>query len=154
MYLYRIVLQPIKCMPSNFLIRSFRILLFPFALVYGMVIHIRNWLYQKNIFRSVSFNIPIINIGNLTVGGTGKSPMVEFLVRRLQPQYKIAVLSRGYRRKTKGYILADENSSALEIGDEPYMFYRAFPQIAVAVGEDRVLAVPQLLQDRPDTISF
>jgi tetraacyldisaccharide 4'-kinase len=138
-------------MPSDFLIRSFRILLFPFALLYGLVIHIRNWLYNKKIFKAVSFNIPIINIGNLTVGGTGKSPMVEFLVRRLQQHYQIAVLSRGYRRKTKGYILAGENTGALEIGDEPFMFYRAFPGIAVAVGEDRVLAVPQLLQDRPET---
>lgn len=138
-------------MSSNFLFRSFRILLFPFALVYGCIIMIRNYLYDKQIFKSVKFNLPIIDIGNLSVGGTGKSPMVVFLIKHLQNKYKIAILSRGYRRKTKGYLLATPNRTALDIGDEPLMFYNQFPDVSVAVGEERVLAVPQLLQDRPNT---
>jgi tetraacyldisaccharide 4'-kinase len=138
-------------MHSNFLLRSFRILLFPIALVYGAVVKIRNWMYAKGYLKSVRFNLPIINVGNLSVGGTGKSPMVEFLLYHLQQQYAIATLSRGYRRKTKGYILANEQTTALEIGDEPLMFYKQFKNVAVAVGEERVLAIPQLLQDRPET---
>jgi tetraacyldisaccharide 4'-kinase len=138
-------------MNSSYLIRSFRILLFPFALVYGGIVKLRNWCYDKKIFNAVSFNLPIINVGNLSVGGTGKSPMVAFLIHHLSAQYNISILSRGYRRKTKGYLLANENTTALEIGDEPFMFYRKFKPIGVAVCEDRVLGVPHLLQDKPET---
>jgi tetraacyldisaccharide 4'-kinase len=136
---------------SSFLLRSFRILLFPFALVYGAAIIIRNWLYNRRIFKSASFNMPIICVGNLAVGGTGKSPMVEFLVNLLKEDYPVAVLSRGYRRKTKGYILASPGVTANEIGDEPFMFYSKHPDIPVAVGEERVSAIPMLLHDRPAT---
>jgi tetraacyldisaccharide 4'-kinase len=90
-------------------------------------------------------------VGNLAVGGTGKSPMVEYLVGLLQPSFKVATLSRGYKRKTKGYALANENTTALEIGDEPMQFHQKFPEIAVAVGEARIEAIPQLLHDRPAT---
>jgi tetraacyldisaccharide 4'-kinase len=116
-----------------------------------MVIAIRNWLYNKNIIRSTSFGLPIICVGNLAVGGTGKSPMVEYLVRLLKDQLKVATLSRGYKRRTKGYALADDLSTALEIGDEPMQFHVKFPDISVAVGEQRLEAIPQLLHDRPDT---
>lgn len=131
--------------------RSFRLLLLPFALLYGLVIAIRNWLYNKKIMRSVAFNFPLICVGNLSVGGTGKSPMVEYLITLLQPHFKVATLSRGYKRKTKGYGLANETTTALEIGDEPMQFHLKFPGIAVAVGEERLVAVPQLLHDRPET---
>lgn len=136
---------------SNFFLKSFRILLLPFALLYWLGIAIRNWLYNKNIFRSTSFGLPVICVGNLSVGGTGKSPMVEYLVNKLRDNFKIATLSRGYKRKTKGYSLAKENSTALEIGDEPMQFHLKFPDVPVAVGERRIEAIPQLLHDRPET---
>lgn len=135
---------------SNWFLKSFRILLLPFALLYGGIVWLRNWLYDKKILRSATFGLPVICVGNLSVGGTGKSPMVEYLVRHLQMHCKLAILSRGYKRKTKGYALAGENTTALDIGDEPMQFYRKFPDIPVAVGEERIEAIPQLLHDRPD----
>jgi tetraacyldisaccharide 4'-kinase len=87
----------------------------------------------------------------LSVGGTGKSPMVEYLVKRLKNQFKIATLSRGYKRKTKGYALAKDETTAIEIGDEPMQFHVKFPDVPVAVGEERLDAIPQLLHDRPET---
>ncbi|MBI5857422.1 MAG: tetraacyldisaccharide 4'-kinase [Sphingobacteriales bacterium] len=136
---------------SNFFLKSFRILLLPFALVFWIGIKIRNWLYDQNIFKSASFGLPLICIGNLSVGGTGKSPMVEYLVEKLKDRFKVATLSRGYKRKTKGYALANENSTALEIGDEPMQFHLKFPDVPIAVGEKRIEAIPQLLHDKPDT---
>ncbi|MFI5133889.1 MAG: tetraacyldisaccharide 4'-kinase [Chitinophagales bacterium] len=138
-------------MLSEFFLKSFRILLLPFALLYWLIIFIRNWLYDKKIFESASFGLPLICIGNLSTGGTGKSPMVEYLVENLKDKFNIATLSRGYKRKTKGYTLANENSTALEIGDEPMQFYLKFPDIPVAVGEQRLDAIRQLLQDKPGT---
>lgn len=135
---------------SNFFLKSFRILLFPFAIIYWIIIGIRNFLYDHRIFRSTSFGLPVICIGNLAVGGTGKSPMVEYLTTRLLDRYKLAILSRGYKRKTKGYALAHNNSTALEIGDEPMQFHTKFPGVPVAVGEARLEAIPQLLHDHPE----
>ncbi len=135
----------------DFLLQSFRILLFPIALVFWLIIWVRNKLFDKNIFKSSNFSLPIISVGNLSVGGTGKSPMVEYLVSLLIDKYKIATISRGYKRKTKGYSLANANSTALEIGDEPMQFHLKFPELAVAVGEQRIEAIPQLLHDRPET---
>lgn len=136
---------------ANITFQSIRFLLLPFALLYAGIIWLRNRMFDKKIFTSTSFNIPIICVGNLSVGGTGKSPMIEYLIRLLKDDYKLAVLSRGYKRKTKGYALANETTNALEIGDEPMQFYSKFPQVAVAVGERRVEAIPQLLHDRPET---
>lgn len=136
---------------SNFFLKSFRILLLPFALLYWLGIGVRNWLYDRNIFKSTSFGLPLICVGNLSVGGTGKSPMVEFLVRLLKDKYNVATLSRGYKRKTKGYALAQADTTALEIGDEPMQFHLKFPDVPVAVGEERMDAIPQLLHDRPET---
>lgn len=124
-------------------------LLFPFSLVYGAAVWVRNRLYDKKILGSSSFNLPLICVGNLSVGGTGKSPMVEFIVRNLKEETQLAVLSRGYKRKTRGYALAVEGSTALDIGDEPMLLYKKNPDIAVAVGEERIVAIPQLLHDRP-----
>ncbi|HVK96239.1 MAG TPA: tetraacyldisaccharide 4'-kinase [Flavisolibacter sp.] len=131
--------------------KSFRVLLLPFSLLYGLIIFIRNWLYDEDILKSSSFGLPIISVGNLSVGGTGKSPMVEYLVLHLKNNFKVATLSRGYKRKTRGYALASENTSALDIGDEPLQFYKKFPDVPIAVGEERLVAIPQLLHDRPDT---
>lgn len=136
---------------SNFFLKSFRILLLPFALLYWLAISIRNFLYNKRIIKSANFGLPVICIGNLSVGGTGKSPMIEYLVDKLKNKYKIATLSRGYKRKTKGYALANEKTTALDIGDEPMQFHLKFPDIAVAVGEERIEAIPQLLHDIPST---
>src|SRR5687767_12311087 len=136
---------------SNWFLKSFRILLLPFALVYGLIVWLRNWLYNKNIFKSTSFGMPIICVGNLSLGGTGKSPMVEYLVMHLKNSYKVATLSRGYKRKTTGYALASGYTSAIDIGDEPMLFHKKFPDVPVAVGEQRVQAIPQLLHDRPAT---
>jgi len=136
---------------NTIFLKSFRVLLLPFSLLYGLVVMIRNYLYKKNIFRSAEFNLPLICVGNLSVGGTGKSPMVEYLIELLQPGYKIATLSRGYKRKTKGYILANETTTAIELGDEPMQFHMNYPDVAVAVGEERIVAIPQLLHDRPET---
>jgi len=138
-------------MISDFFLRSFRILLLPFALVYWLVIWVRNKMYDKKILRSTTFGLPLICVGNLSVGGTGKSPMVEYLLRLLKDKYKVATLSRGYKRKTSGYALANETTTALEIGDEPMQFHKKFPDVAVSVGEERIFAVPQLLHDRPET---
>ncbi len=136
---------------SNFFLKSFRILLFPFSLLYWAGIAIRNKLFDKNIFKSSSFGLPLICVGNLSVGGTGKSPMVEYLVALLKKKYNVATLSRGYKRKTKGYTLANESTTALEIGDEPMQFHLKFPEVPVAVGEQRLVAIPQLLHDKPAT---
>jgi tetraacyldisaccharide 4'-kinase len=136
---------------SNLFLKTFRILLLPFALIYWLAIAVRKWMYDKKIFHSSSFGLPVICVGNLSVGGTGKSPMVEYLIEMLKDKFKVATLSRGYKRKTKGYKLADNNSTALEIGDEPMQFHLKFPDISVAVGEQRLEAIPQLLHDKPDT---
>jgi tetraacyldisaccharide 4'-kinase len=134
-----------------YLLKSIRILLFPFSFLYGSIVYIRNYLFDKNILKSLAFNLPIIGVGNLSVGGTGKSPMVEYLIRLLKDKYEIATLSRGYKRRTKGYALANAQTTAIDIGDEPMQFHAKFPEVAVAVGEERIVAVPQLLQDRPQT---
>ena len=136
---------------SNWFLKSFRVLLLPFAILFWIIISIRNWMYKKNILKSTSFGLPLICVGNLSVGGTGKSPMVEFLVLHLKNQFKVATLSRGYKRKTKGYALANNETTAIDIGDEPMQFHQKFPDVPVAVGEERIVAIPQLLHDRPET---
>jgi tetraacyldisaccharide 4'-kinase len=133
------------------MLKSFRYLLFPVSLIYGGVVWLRNWLFDKKVLKSSSFNFPIICVGNLAVGGTGKTPMVEYLLRLLKKDYKVATLSRGYKRKTKGFAIANEKTTALEIGDEPMQFHKKFPDVTVAVGEERLVAIPQLLHDSPDT---
>jgi tetraacyldisaccharide 4'-kinase len=133
------------------MLKSFRYLLLPLSLVYGGVVWLRNWLFDKKILKSASFNFPIICVGNLAVGGTGKTPMVEYLLRLLKNDYKVATLSRGYKRKTKGFAIANEKTTALEIGDEPMQFHKKFPDVTVAVGEERLVAIPQLLHDSPQT---
>ncbi|MVN20525.1 tetraacyldisaccharide 4'-kinase [Mucilaginibacter arboris] len=122
----------------------FRYLLLPFSWIYGLAVIARNYFYDAGIFKSTRFNLPVIVIGNLEVGGAGKSPMTEFLISLLQPQYKIATLSRGYGRQTKGFFYAGKNSMAKTVGDEPLQFKQKFPDITVAVCESRVEGVEKL----------
>ena len=131
-----------------------RKLLFPFAILYGFITSLRNYLYDKGILKSHSFNIPIIAVGNLSVGGTGKTPQIEYLIRLLSPNYKIATLSRGYKRKSTGFILADATATAEILGDEPFQYYTKFPNIQVAVDADRRNGIKQLLKQniKPDII--
>jgi tetraacyldisaccharide 4'-kinase len=126
-------------------------LLFPFSLIYGGAVMFRNFLFDKNIKKSAAFNFPIICVGNLATGGTGKTPMTEYLIELLQQTFAVATLSRGYKRKTKGFAIANERTTALEIGDEPMQFHEKFPDVTVAVGEERIEAIPQLLHDKPNT---
>lgn len=123
-----------------------RVLLLPFSFLYGLIIYIRNKFFDAGIFSSKSFEMPVISVGNITVGGTGKSPHVEYLIRLLKDEYKIATLSRGYKRKTQGFLLADNKVSHHEIGDEPLQFYSKFPEVTVAVDEKRVNGVERLME--------
>lgn len=132
------------------LFSAVRFLLYPFALIYGLIVWLRNRLYDSGFSSSVEFSIPVICVGNLSVGGTGKTPHVEYLLRLLQYQYRVATMSRGYKRSTQGFILADEHSNALRIGDEPMQYHVAFPEVAVSVAEERMTGIPSLLQRRPD----
>ena len=131
-----------------------RYLLFPFAIVYGWITSIRNFLYDKGVLKSYSFDIPIIAVGNLSVGGTGKTPQIEYLIRLLSPNYKIATLSRGYKRKSDGYVLADGSASAESLGDEPFQMHQKFPNIKVAVDADRKNGIENLLKltEKPNVI--
>ena len=125
------------------------ILLVPLAWLYGTVIWIRNLLYDTGIFTSTEYNIPIIATGNLTVGGTGKTPHVEYLVSLLKDEFRVATLSRGYRRKTRDFRIASLQSTALEIGDEPMQIKRRFPDITVAVDRRRRNGIQQLMKLHP-----
>ena len=124
----------------------FRILLWPISMLYGLIIFIRNFLFDIHLLKSKTFDIPVISIGNITIGGTGKTPHVEYLINLLKNDQKISVLSRGYKRKTKGFYLASENSLSTEIGDEPCQIKRKFPDITVAVDTKRVRGIEKLIE--------
>ena len=131
-----------------------RKILFPFALLYRFITGIRNFLFDKGILKSYSFDVPIIAVGNLSVGGTGKTPQIEYLIRLLSPNYKVATLSRGYKRKSKGFILANSTSNSEIIGDEPFQFYKKFKNIQVAVDANRKNGIEKLLSqtNKPEVI--
>ncbi len=131
-----------------------RIILFPVVPIYYMVTWLRNWLYDQGIKSSKSYDIPVICVGNLSTGGTGKTPMIEYLIRLLKDEKSIATLSRGYKRITEGYELADQGATADTIGDEPFQFFRKFKDIKVAVDGNRQNGISQLLQleDKPEVI--
>lgn len=131
-------------------VNSLRKILYPLSLIYGLITSIRNRAFDLGILNSRSFDIPVIAVGNLNVGGTGKSPMIEYLIRLFQKSFKIAVLSRGYGRKSKGFVLAGKGSSSLDLGDEPFQFYRKFEEIGVAVDEKRVHGIEQLKRLKPE----
>jgi len=128
----------------------YKILLFPFALLYGLGVTIRNSLYSLGVLRGSTFSLPVISIGNLTVGGTGKTPHTEYLVRILHQYLHLAVLSRGYKRKTSGFLEVTLAHNADQCGDEPLQYKRKYPDVSVAVAESRSLAIPQLLRNHPE----
>ena len=123
-----------------------RFLLLPFAILYGLGVRLRHFLYDRGWLSSKRYHFPIVCVGNLAVGGTGKTPMVEYLVRLLG-QEQVAILSRGYRRKTRGFILADDSATAMTLGDEPYQYHRKFPRATVAVCESRQEGIERLLEN-------
>ena len=120
--------------------------LLPFAILYGLGVRLRHFLYDRGWLSSKRYPFPILCVGNLAVGGTGKTPMVEYLVRLLG-QEQVAILSRGYRRKTKGFVLADDSATAMTLGDEPYQYHRKFPRATVAVCESRQEGIERLLEN-------
>lgn len=140
-------------MGANFKTNKF---LLPLSWLYGLGVGIRNKLFDWGILQSKEFPIPVISIGNLSVGGTGKTPHTEYLIQLLSKKYKLAVLSRGYKRKSSGFVLADENASSRTLGDEPYQIFRKFPNILVAVDANRCRGIETLLalpeEKRPEVI--
>lgn len=127
-----------------------QILLFPFSFLYGLCVGMRNMLYDIDILSGHEFDLPVISVGNITVGGTGKTPHVEYLVRLLSSNYHVAVLSRGYKRKTSGFVIAGEKTTVHEIGDEPYQIHKKFPEIQVIVDENRVRALKKIEEEMKD----
>lgn len=126
-------------------------LLFPFALLYGLIAFIRNKCYDWGICKSTRFDFPVISVGNLSMGGTGKTPHVEYLIALLSKNYKVAVLSRGYKRDTSGFRIATRKSTAKEIGDEPLQIKRKFPDLNVAVHRNRVKGIKLIKEKFPET---
>jgi tetraacyldisaccharide 4'-kinase len=135
-------------MPEDIVIR---VLLLPFALLYGLGVGLRNLLYRIGVLRSVKFDLPVVSVGNLTVGGTGKSPHIEYLLRWLTQYLEVAVLSRGYGRKTEGFRMVSTIDTANEVGDEPLQFKRKFPETPISVGESRSFGIPELVKRYPET---
>lgn len=124
-----------------------RYILFPVVPIYYLVTWLRNKLYDLGIKKSKSYNFPVICVGNLSAGGTGKTPMIEYLISLLKNEYNLATLSRGYKRKSKGFQLANENTTTESLGDEPFQFYNKFGKdIKVAVDEDRQHGIYSLSQ--------
>ena len=129
-----------------------KFLLYPFSWLYGLITSIRNYFYDIGHYKSIRFSVNVISVGNLAVGGTGKSPMVEYLIRLLtKHDHKPAILSRGYKRKTKGFRLAGAKDNASTLGDEPFQFWLKFDKkVPVAIGEERIFAIPELLYQHED----
>lgn len=125
-----------------------RFLLFPFGILYWIIIKVRNYLYDSAVLKSYQAPIPVIAVGNLSVGGTGKSPQTEYLIRLLSDKYRIAVLSRGYKRKSAGFVLANPSTKVEDLGDEPFQFFSKFKNIQVAVDAHRTNGIQQLLQQQ------
>ena len=128
-----------------------KIILFPVACLYGFFMEVRNKLFDWKILPSKSFNIPVISVGNLSAGGTGKTPHTEYLAGILSSAYRVAILSRGYGRKTKGFIMTNQEHSAQEIGDEPLQYRRKFPEMVVAVDESRKRGITRIIAEKPET---
>lgn len=133
--------------------KELRNILKPLSWVYKQITSVRNKMYDSGYLKSTKFSIPVIVVGNLSVGGTGKTPQVEYLIQLLKDNYKVAVLSRGYKRKSKGFILANTTSNAEILGDEPYQYYKKFKDIFVAVDADRTNGIAQLQKKvNPDIV--
>jgi tetraacyldisaccharide 4'-kinase len=129
-------------------VNMFRKILMPLVPLYYGIMWFRNFCFDNKLLESRSYNFPVICVGNLNVGGTGKTPMIEYLIRLLENKYEVTTLSRGYGRRTKGFIIADKNATPQLIGDEPYQFYQKFPNILVTVGEDRRDAIESLIKEK------
>ena len=127
-----------------------QLLLTPFSLLYGMGVSLHHFFYRTGVLKAVKFDIPTIAVGNLSVGGAGKTPHIEYLIRLLKDHIHVSTLSRGYKRKTKGFYLIKPNMNAEQAGDEPLQFKRKFPDITVAVSESRTLAIPEMLAYHPE----
>lgn len=127
--------------------QKYRLLLFPLTIVYAFIVMFRNRLFDFNILKSITFDIPVISIGNISIGGTGKTPHSEYIINLLEKDFYVALLSRGYGRKTKGVIIADENSTAYDIGDEPKQIKQKFKNITVAVDGNRVRGINKLMEN-------
>ena len=119
----------------------------PFSWLYGLGVGIRNYLFDAEILKSKSYSIPVISVGNITVGGAGKTPHVEYLIDLLRDEMQVAVLSRGYKRKSRGYVVADENTTMRDIGDEPFLIKQKFEGVYVAVDKDRCHGIDHLISD-------
>ncbi len=119
----------------------------PLSWIYGAVVRLRNAMFEIGMLKTRTFSIPVISVGNITVGGTGKTPHVEYLSMLLRKEFKVAILSRGYKRKTKGYLVASENSTVSNIGDEPFQMKRKFPDVTVAVDKKRCHGIDMLLSE-------
>lgn len=128
-----------------------RLLLFPFSLLYHAITFVRNKLYDLGFFRSIRFPFPVIVVGNLSTGGTGKTPHIEYLISLLKNQYKLAVISRGYKRKSKGFYLVEKHSNATCVGDEPLQLKKKFPNVLVAVDEKRACGIQKTTQLHQET---
>jgi tetraacyldisaccharide 4'-kinase len=122
----------------------------PFALLYGIGVTVRNMAYRYGILKEINFNIPIISIGNLTMGGTGKTPHIEYFIQWLTQYINLAVLSRGYKRKTKGFLKVMAQNNADQVGDEPLQYIRKFPESSIYVSESRVLGIPRIISLNPE----
>ncbi|CAN5230829.1 tetraacyldisaccharide 4'-kinase [soil metagenome] len=134
------------------MIKIVKLFLYPFALLYDLITRFRNHLYDIGQKPSFTFDIPVVVVGNLNVGGSGKTPMIEYLIRLLKNNFAVATLSRGYRRNSTGYRSAKASDNARSIGDEPYQLFKKFgTDVQVVVGENRVVAIPNILQEFPDT---
>lgn len=133
-------------------IEYLRIILLPFSWLYGLIIFIRNKLYDKGVFKSEKFTIPVICIGNITAGGTGKTPHTEYLIRLLSSKRKLAVLSRGYGRSSKGFYYVERDSPVSLVGDEPLQMKQKFPQVTIAVDADRCNGIRKLQADGAEIV--
>ncbi len=128
-----------------------RLLLAPFSILYGVGVGLRNFFYSNNLLKGVEFDVPIISVGNLSLGGAGKTPHIEYLIRLLKDYINVATLSRGYKRKTKGFMIVLPNHNAEIVGDEPLQFRRKFGDLLVTISESRTFAVPKIMMERPST---
>lgn len=129
----------------------FKPLLYPLSLIYGLAVWLRNKVYDKGIYGSIQFSVPVVSVGNLSVGGTGKTPHIEYLIKLLQYEFNVVTMSRGYGRKSSGFRIADNEDTAETVGDEPMQFFKNFPEIYVTVCADRMAGIPELMSLRPDT---
>lgn len=137
-------------MATFFFTQLSKILLSPFALVYGIIVGARRFFYRTKLLRSSRFDIPTICVGNLNVGGAGKTPHIEYLIRLLQPYINVSVLSRGYKRRTEGFRMVETDCTAVDVGDEPLQYKLKYPSVPIAVSEKRAYAIPQMLYRHPD----